>query len=136
MKTEAYLEQYHSLGKRINRLSREEITMRRYVTRLKNKNLASQDIIEKIEQRLENLQSYIDKLYRFAAPLKQQITETIQSVESREYQDLLLDIYINCHTFDQIASMRYLNLDTVERCHQAAIAMILLPEKPLNIREI
>lgn len=136
MKTEAYLEQYHSLGKRINRLSREEITMRRYVTRLKNKNLASQDIIEKIEQRLENLQSYIDKLYRFAAPLKQQITETIQSIGSGEYQNLLLDIYINCYSIDRIAAERYANINSVERWRQAAIARISLPEKPLNIREI
>ena len=86
--------------------------------------------------RFEEMQEHINRQIDLLVDLKQQIDDAIHSVESNEYQLLLLYRYIEHRTWEEIGIALGVGKTTVKRWHQEALQMVKLPENPIDIKSI
>ena len=87
-------------------------------------------------ERYEEMQEHINQQIDMLVKLKQQIDEAIHSVESKEYQMLLLYRYIEQWSWEEIGSALGVGRTTINRWHLDALQKVKMPENPIVINGI
>ena len=84
--------------------------------------------------RIADLNERIDQEIDLLVDLRNQIDETIKTVENDDYQMLLLYRYIEKRSWENIGEQLGVDRSTVKRWHREALQMVRLPENPIIIR--
>ena len=87
-------------------------------------------------ERYEEMQEHINQQIDMLVKLKQQIDEAIHSVESKEYQMLLLYRYIERQSWEEIGNALGVGRTTLNRWHLDALQKVKMPENPIVINGI
>ena len=86
--------------------------------------------------RVAEMEEKIDHQIDLLVDLKQQIDDTIHSVDLEAYQMLLLYRYVENKTWEEIGNRLGIGKSTAKRWHQKALKMIQMPENPIEIKAI
>ena len=145
MNVKEYLKQGALLDKRINFNLRRLQEMKSGICSLTSSRIGGDKVqtspdgdapFVKALERLEDMQEQINKQIDLLLDLKQQIDTAIHTVESDEYQLLLLYRYIEDLTWDEIGIALGIGKTTVKRWHQEALQKVRMPENPIDIHTI
>ena len=90
----------------------------------------------KIMMRISEMEEHIDQEIDMLVDLRNQIDETIKTVENENYQMLLLYRYIENWTWENIGDQLGIDRSTVKRWHQAALRSVVMPENPISMRSV
>lgn len=145
MNVKEYLKQGRLLDQRINFNLRRLQEMKSGICSLSSPQIKADKVqtspdgdapFVKALMRFEEMQEHINRQIDLLVDLKQQIDDVIHSVESSEYQLLLLYRYIEHRTWEEIGISLGVGKTTVKRWHQEALQMVKLPENPIDIKSI
>ena len=84
--------------------------------------------------RVEELQERINRETDILIDIRQQIDETIRTVEYEKYQMLLLYRYIDGLTWEDIGNKLHAGRSTVKRWHNDALKLVRMPDEPMVLR--
>ena len=90
----------------------------------------------KIMMRISELEEHIDQEIDMLVDLRNQIDETIKTVDNEKYQMLLLYRYIENRTWENIGDQLGIDRSTVKRWHQAALQSVVMPENPISMKSV
>ena len=90
----------------------------------------------KILMRISEMEEHIEQETNTLYDLRNQIDETIKTVNNENYQMLLLYRYIENRTWEDIGSELGIGKTTAKRWHQEALEMIRMPENPIIIKRV
>lgn len=90
----------------------------------------------KIMMRISELEEHIDQEIDMLVDLRNQIDETIKTVDNENYQMLLLYRYIENRTWENIGDQLGIDRSTVKRWHQAALQSVVMPENPISMKSV
>ena len=86
--------------------------------------------------RISEMEEYIDQEIDMLVDLRNQIDETVRTVDNDDYQMLLLYRYIENRTWEDIGSELGIGKTTAKRWHQEALRMVQMPENPIIVRRV
>lgn len=90
----------------------------------------------KIMIRISEMQERIDQEIDLLVDLRNQIDETVRTVDNEDYQMLLLYRYIENRTWENIGEQLGIDRSTVKRWHRTAIQKVIMPVKPIIIQNV
>lgn len=136
-----YLEQAAYLDKMIDELllEREELLARidsinARISEVKVKSSRTIDAaFERVIAELSEMEPEIDRCTDLYSDLKNQIADTIRTVDDREQRLILRYRYIHGFNWTQIGSELHMDRTTAKRWHDAAIENIIMPDHPIII---
>ena len=88
----------------------------------------------KAPMRISEIRERIDREIDLLVDLRNQIDETVRTVENDDYQMLLLYRYIEKRTWEDIGNQLGIDRSTVKRWHREALQMVKMPENPIIVR--
>ena len=86
--------------------------------------------------RISEMEEHIDQEIDLLVDLRNQIDETVRTVDNDDYQMLLLYRYIENRTWEDIGSELGIGKTTAKRWHQEALRMVQMPENPIIIKRV
>ena len=86
--------------------------------------------------RISEMEEHIDQEIDLLVDLRNQIDETVRTVDNDDYQMLLLYRYIENRTWEDIGSELGIGKTTAKRWHQEALRMVQMPETPIIIKRV
>ena len=86
--------------------------------------------------RISEMEEHIDQEIDMLVDLRNQIDETVRTVDNDDYQMLLLYRYIENRTWEDIGSELGIGKTTAKRWHQEALGMVQMPENPIIIKRV
>ena len=143
MNVKDYLKQGHLLDQRINFNLRRLQEMRAGIDGMSSPQIQADKVqtspdgdpaFVKALIRISEMQERIDQEIDMLVDLRNQIDETIRTVDNDDYQMLLLYRYIEKRTWENIGNELGIDRSTVKRWHREALLMVRMPENPIIIK--